>query len=311
MKKLLSLLVLGAVVLAACGGGSGAVAATVDGTEITVGDIESLIDSDGATVTKDQFAQFLTLAIQWKLIFDAAEADYGVTVTDDDVEEEAISIFEQAAGEDQTREEFLAERGVTETFFTNFAKQQALFDPGISEILVEDVEEPTQEQLDAALLEVRAPLTNACVSHILVATEEEAADAMTRLEDGEEFGELAGELSTDTGSAADNGILPCGTLETYVAPFRDAVLGATVGEVVPEPVESQFGFHIILVTDRTDAAEEDLPSGEELTEGVKDGLVFQEIQAWFDGVMQGGTVTVDEEYGTWAASPPAVTPPAS
>ncbi|HEX6285867.1 MAG TPA: peptidylprolyl isomerase [Acidimicrobiia bacterium] len=308
MKKLLSLVVLGAVALAACGGGSGAVAATVDGHDVTVGQVEALIESEGATIPKDQFAQFLGFQIQWHVINDAADADYGITVTEEEVAAEADRIVEEAAAEGQSRDEFLAERGVTEEFLTNIARQ-GLIDSQIREILREDAPEPTGEDLEAQLNAAKAPLTNACVSHILVATEEEANDVLDRLEAGEEFGEIAMELSTDTGSAENNGILPCGTLETYVEPFRDAALIAPIGEVYETPVESQFGWHVVMVTDRQDAPEADLPSGDQLADMVRDAAIVSELQAWFIGAVEEAEVTVEETYGTWQANPPQVVPP--
>ena len=300
MKKLLSLFVLGAVLLAACGGGSGNVAATVDGEDVTVGHVEGLIESEGAAVTKEEFAEYLAVAIQWNILFDAAESEYGVTATDEEVAEEATRLYEDLAAEEQSREEFLTERGVTEEFLNNIARQ-GLLDVKIREQLREGVPEPTQEEID----EARSSLVNACVSHILVPTLDEANQAMSRLESGEELGALATELSTDTQSAANNGILPCGSPDTYVPPFREAVLEATVGEVYPEPVESEFGFHVILVTDRT------VPEDLEVAENLRDATVLSELQTWFTGVMAGAEVTVDEEYGTWTSNPPGVTPPAS
>lgn len=310
MKKLLYLVVLGAMVLAACGGGSGTVAATVDDQDVTVGQVEALIDSEGSTIPKDQFAQYLGFQIQWHVISDAAEADYGIAVTDEEVAAEADLIFEEAAAEDQTREDFLTERGVTEDFLSAIARQR-LIDAQIREILREDAPEPTEADLEAQLNAAKAPLTNACVSHILVATEEEANEVLDRLGGGEEFGELAMELSSDTGSAENNGILPCGTLETYVEPFRDAALIAPIGEVHETPVESQFGWHVVMVTDRTDAAEADLPSDERLATAVRDAFILSELQAWFLEAVEEAEVTVEEAYGTWQANPPQVVPPAS
>lgn len=309
MEKFRYLVVLGAVILAACGGGSDAVAATVDGQDVTVGQVEALIESDGAAIPKDQFAQFLGFKIQWNVINEAAETDYGITVTDEEVSAEADRIAEEATPDGQTREEFLAEQGITEDFLANLARQR-LVDTQIREILSEDAPEPTEEDLESQLNAAKAPLTNACVSHILVATEEEAGEVLDRLEAGEEFGELATELSSDTGSAENNGILPCGTLESYVEPFRDAALVAPIGEVYPTPVESQFGWHVMLVTDRQDAAEADLPSDEELADAVRDEAILSELQTWFFGAVEAADVTVDEAYGTWQANPPQVVPPA-
>ena len=84
-----------------------------------------------------------------------------------------------------------------------------------------------------------------CSRHILVATAAEAADVTARLDAGEEFAELALELSLDTGSASLGGDLSCVVEGAFVAAFEDAAYGAGAGEVVT--AESQYGFHVIEV----------------------------------------------------------------
>jgi parvulin-like peptidyl-prolyl isomerase len=317
VKKLLYIVVLGAVLVAACGGGSGAVAASVDGEDVTVGDVEALIGTDEETITKEQFAQFLSFQIQWIVINDSAEADYGITVTDEEVAAEADRIFDEVSEEGQTREDFLAVRGITEEFLDNIARQ-GLYDQQIREILNEDVAEPTQDEIDEARVEAEAAQedaaaagTTVCVSHILVATEAEAEDVMTRLEGGEDLGELAGELSLDTGSGENNGILPCGPASTYVEPFMEASLVAPVGEVYDEIVESEFGFHVILVTDRQEPEPPEPPTDEQLIEAIKANAVVTELEDWFLSTIEEADVTVDEQYGTWQPNPPQVVPPVS
>lgn len=309
MKRLLSAVVLGAVLLAACGGGSSAVAATVDGIDVTVGDIEELIDSGGATVAVDQFAQYLAFAIQWNIMFAAAEADYGIDVSDDDVATEADRLFEQLNTEGQTREDFLSARGVTEEFLINIA-HQSLIDTRIREMLVDEAPVPTDDEVDQARADATLALTEACVSHVLVETEDEANSVMSRLDDGEEFADLATELSTDTLSAANGGDLGCSSPAGYVEAFQNAVLEAPIGEVHPEVVESEFGFHIILVAERTEPTEDELPSEDELMASVIQTSVASEIETWFFDSMEAAEVTVAEEYGTWTPVPPSVTPPA-
>jgi parvulin-like peptidyl-prolyl isomerase len=91
--------------------------------------------------------------------------------------------------------------------------------------------------------------TFANARHILVATEEEAQDVLTALENGASFAELARTVSTDEGSGANGGELGDAPVFNYVKPFAEAVRDAEIGTVVG-PVESQFGFHIIQVTSR-------------------------------------------------------------
>jgi parvulin-like peptidyl-prolyl isomerase len=82
--------------------------------------------------------------------------------------------------------------------------------------------------------------------HILVGTKEEAQAIIARLAEGEDFGSLAMELSIDTGSGTKGGDLGWATYETFVPEFSAAAFALEVGEI-SEPVESQFGWHIIQV----------------------------------------------------------------
>ena len=66
-----------------------------------------------------------------------------------------------------------------------------------------------------------------------------------------EFGELAKANSVDTGSANDGGDLSYFGRGVMVKPFEDAVFAAKKGDIVG-PVESEFGYHIIYVTDVRD-----------------------------------------------------------
>ena len=85
--------------------------------------------------------------------------------------------------------------------------------------------------------------------HILVATEEEAKAVIERLNNGEDFGKLAEELSLDTGSGANGGNLGWFGKGQMVAPFEEAVFNLKVGQI-SEPVQSDFGWHVIQLIDR-------------------------------------------------------------
>jgi peptidyl-prolyl cis-trans isomerase D len=85
--------------------------------------------------------------------------------------------------------------------------------------------------------------------HILVASEEEAKAVIERLKNGEDFGTLAAELSQDTGSAANGGDLGWFGKGQMVPPFEEAAFNLKVGEI-SEPVQSDFGWHVIQLLDR-------------------------------------------------------------
>jgi len=73
--------------------------------------------------------------------------------------------------------------------------------------------------------------------------------ARRRIESGEDFAQLAGDLSEDEGSAARGGSLGYFGRGQMVKPFEDAAFGAPVGTVIG-PVKSDFGFHLIEVQDK-------------------------------------------------------------
>jgi len=81
-------------------------------------------------------------------------------------------------------------------------------------------------------------------SHILVAKQSEALAILDRIKNGEKFGKLAKELSTDTGSAKRDGNLGYFTRGKMVKTFEEVAFKLQVGQV-SEPVKSEFGYHVI------------------------------------------------------------------
>lgn len=107
----------------------------------------------------------------------------------------------------------------------------------------------TDEALQAtyeARFKDSAPKTEYNAAHILVETLEAAEKLKADLAGGAEFAELAKGNSIDTGSGANGGDLGWFGLGMMVKPFEEAVVAAKVGEVTG-PVQSDFGYHLILV----------------------------------------------------------------
>jgi parvulin-like peptidyl-prolyl isomerase len=107
----------------------------------------------------------------------------------------------------------------------------------------------TSKLADALGEEVPTVAEQANARHILVETEEEANAVLARLEAGEEFADLAQELSTDTGSAANGGELGFVPRGRFVEPIDEAIFTLPIGEI-SEPIETEFGWHIVQVLDR-------------------------------------------------------------
>jgi foldase protein PrsA len=308
LKKFALLIIAFALVVSACGAGSGESAATVDGTEYTVGDVNDLVFDSGETVSKQQFAQFLGFLIQWDIVVNAAAADYGISFTQDEIDASAQDIYNENAEEGVSFDEFLEANSVSVGFIDKVAHLQ-LIEQAVRIELEKEIEPPSQEDLDAQRQLAYDNQTEVCASHILVETEAEAQDVLDRIAAGEEFSDLAAELSLDTGSGAEGGDLGCAAPSRYVEEFAAATLETEVG-VPSEPVETNFGFHIILVTERTFPTDEELPTDDEITEALKVPKVNQALTDWIGGHLEASVVVVNVKFGTWQTNPAGVVPPA-
>jgi peptidyl-prolyl cis-trans isomerase C len=96
------------------------------------------------------------------------------------------------------------------------------------------------------------PATEYHAAHILVDSEEKAKQLMVEIQGGKDFAEVAKTNSLD-GSSANGGDLGWFGLGVMVKPFEDAVIAAKVGEPVG-PIKSDFGWHLILVSETRNKA---------------------------------------------------------
>lgn len=97
------------------------------------------------------------------------------------------------------------------------------------------------------------------VSHVLVATEDEAKAIVKRLKK-EKFAKVAKEKSKDPGSRDNGGDLGWTVPTNFVRPFGEAILKLGKGQV-SEPVQTQYGWHIIKLEDTRELK---VPTFEEL-----------------------------------------------
>ncbi|MGH8495800.1 MAG: peptidylprolyl isomerase [Gammaproteobacteria bacterium] len=100
--------------------------------------------------------------------------------------------------------------------------------------------------------------------HILLESKEDAEDVITQLDQGADFAELATEKSTGP-SAPKGGDLGWFTADRMVKPFADAVAAMEPGSYTKEPVQTEFGWHVIL-------AEAKRPTTPPVFESVKEQL---------------------------------------
>jgi hypothetical protein len=140
----------------------------------------------------------------------------------------------------------------------------------------------------------------ACAQHILVKTQAEALQVEGALAGGSTFAAVAKAVSIDTGSAAQGGSLGCQSANAYVAPFAHAVETLPLN-TVSQPVQSQFGWHVIEVSSRTaEPAAQAAQDVQQLTINSINGVLRQDFAK--------AAVVVDSHYGGWSPTQ-GVTPP--
>ncbi len=114
--------------------------------------------------------------------------------------------------------------------------------------------------------------------HILVKTKEEAQDIIKKLDAGSDFAELAKKYSIGP-SSKSGGDLGWFAPQKMVQPFSNAVIALENGQYTREPVQTRFGWHVIL---REESREKTPPPYEQVKPQVvqmlKRKLIQQHIQ---------------------------------
>lgn len=135
-------------------------------------------------------------------------------------------------------------------------------DVAMADLTPEDV----QAEYDA-VYGATEPVVEFNAAHILLETEEEATAMITALSEGADFAELAAENSIGP-SGPNGGALGWFTAGMMVPEFEAAVFGLEVGEV-SAPVQTQFGWHIVLLNETREQAP---PTLEEVSAELEEGL---------------------------------------
>jgi peptidyl-prolyl cis-trans isomerase C len=193
------------------------VLATVNGTNITMGDV---------------IVTYSAIADQYKKMPDD---QLFKGILDQLVQQVAL---EQQVGDKLTKKDLLVLEATKRNYLANVA-----LDPIAKGAVTDAALKAAYDATVAAM----PPVTEYHASHILVDSEGKAKKILAELQGGKAFADLAKENSTD-GSAKNGGDLGWFGLGTMVKPFEDAVVAAKVGEVAG-PIKTDFGWHLILVTE--------------------------------------------------------------
>ncbi len=295
----LLLLGLGAALLAAACSADDSEVGRVGDLTVSQSEIAALRTTyDDGVAEGTAFREDLSLVLVQEAVAQALREDFGVVISAAEVDQTAAELSSQFEGAGQSVEEALGIPGATEAMLRRSAYTTLLIDRGIPAVMSDE----------AFLLEVvegdPSSLAEVCVRHILVATQEEAALVAERLDGGEDFAEVAAEVSLDPGSPG--GDLGCSAASRYVPPFAQAAVVAPIGELFG-PVETEFGWHLLIVDDRTAPTLDDLAADPM-------GSLPQEVTAdrwrdWLNGVFATADIEVASTVGVWDSSTGSIAPP--
>ena len=269
------------------------VLATVDGTEITEGDLQAILDRflekmggrlppGQLEAALPQIREGIVSELVLRRIMLNAAAAAGITLTDEEYEADLKELAE-ALPEGVSVEEYLEANGATADELRDQMKIRRL-------ILrqVESAEGPSEDEVRKFYDDNRegfAQPETVTASHILIAfadgdDDAAKADKRARLEglrqqilDGADFAELAS-ANSDCPSKANGGDLGSFPRGAMVPPFEDAAFSQEPGQV-GDIVETSYGYHLIKVTDHQDAK---TPDFDEVKDRIAEMLSAQQQQ---------------------------------
>lgn len=198
------------------------------------------------------------------------------------VDLEILADAARAAGMDKTetfehRLEFLTKRALRNAY----VEQNVL--ESVSEA---DIDAAYQEQIKSF-----EPQEEVRARHILVASKEDAETIIKELDSGTDFAALAREKSTGP-SGPNGGDLGYFAKGRMVPEFEQAAFALDTGGHSSEPVQSQFGWHVIKVEDRRDTSP---PPLSELEAEIRQNLVREKFETVMEGLKSKTTIEIVDE----------------
>lgn len=310
MYKRLFVLLLVAVFLGACAEYTDPPAATVAGEDIAPEEVSRPLErfekteafqqrsqQEGAGIVKRQFEQGYLAQLIRGAIFEKEAEEMGIEITDADIEDR-IATIEEGFPSEEAFQQAVVEQGLTVEQLRGLIRGQVAEEEVRAEVF--EGLGPTDQELRDYYESHSEDYRTTTASHILVKKRSLAEKlfkdlAKTKRKDlAGRFARLARKFSEDEGSAKKGGDLGSFPAGQFVPPFERAVAKLDIG-AISKPVQTEFGFHLIRVTDRhitpfedvSDEIAQRLSTGEEET-------AFQElvIEAYKDA-----DIEVDPRYG--------------
>ena len=215
--------------------------------------------------------------------------------TDEAVVETRLTEIKANFPDEETYLQQIQAAGLSDATFRKLISEADLSTRVIDSLRTNITVKPYQLQLfyDAHKQEMATP-AQSCAKHILVPTLEEAQAIQSDLAAGKPFEDLAVEKSQDPGSGANGGDLGCFPAGAMVPEFEEAAFNAPLNTVT-EPIQSQFGYHLILPYDRQEAK---VPTLEEVKDQMQEGVQNDILRKLVEDYRANATIEIHPELVT-------------
>jgi len=203
------------------------------------GGSEVIVETKAGDITKDEFYKAMKERVGKEVIRDLVYEKVlskKYKVSEKEIDREIANLKDMYGAQYDLAVQQSGEQAIRDMVKLDLLRQKAA---------VEDVkvtEKELKQYYDEYKPKIRA-------SHILVKDEKTAQDIKAKLDKGEDFAKLAKEYSQDVGSAQNGGDLGWFGPGKMVKEFEDAAYALNVGQV-SQPVKTEYGYHIIKVTDK-------------------------------------------------------------
>lgn len=292
LRRLIPVVVSGALALSACGGSGSAISSSndvfsVNGKSYTKDDFntisQALVDLQQFTATNGKIKTEDAQAIIQTLVRYEAFAQF--------IEERGITIS------DADRKKVVDQAKTDETYQSAPPLlQDLLVNLNLASTVLQSIKSPSASELKALYEKAPASSGALCLSHILVKTKDEALTVLKDLKSGVSFADEAAKKSIEPGAAKSGGALTnngekCSTLTDLQQAFdKDFLAGAVAAKMgVPTgPVKTSFGYHVILNH-----------KYEDVQESLTKALSKDAGSNLLAGFMTTADVKVNSIYGTW------------
>ncbi|MCR3955690.1 MAG: peptidylprolyl isomerase [Gudongella sp.] len=291
--RILMIAIIAAVVLSGCATQQEGIVAEVDGHEITQEEFdkdfqvykdlyerqlgEGALDQegiDGKTMGESLEESILEKLIMERLIQDDNEKK-GIEFSEEDLQE-YIDQYKESIGGEESYQQFLQSNDLSDEYFVDNmrkelrgSKHKEDFLSGVS--IGDDEAREYYEENREDLVEINA-------SHILLGSEEEAENIQSRLDEGEDFSQLATTESLDSVSAVNGGNLGYFGKGQMIPEFEEVAFQLEEGEI-SHVVKTEVGYHIIKLQDKRESFD-DLE--DKVISMIKEQAYFEYVQSLRD-----------------------------